>query len=58
MITYLVDLKNVAFYEVALSTSSVLGLLFTPILSLVFPLTTKLIEENKMRLYFQMITRF
>lgn len=47
IITYFLNLKEVAFYSIAFSLGSIIMILFSPILSLFFPLVSKLsIEKN------------
>lgn len=50
MITYLMDLTNVAHYEVSMSVSRIISALFAPIATMMFPVTTKLLNNNKKEL--------
>jgi len=47
MIGIMTNVSNVGFYEIALSTASILSILIMPAVGFLFPLTTKLITEKK-----------
>lgn len=48
-VTYFLNLKSVGLYEIAFSLSTISSLALLPILSLVAPLTTKYIEQKKLK---------
>lgn len=47
MITYFLNLKDVAYYQIALSIGSILTILFSPVSIILQTLSSKLILENK-----------
>ena len=46
-ITYFLDVSKVGFYEIALSLASIIQIILAPFISILFPLTTKLLVNKK-----------
>ncbi len=56
MIGFMTNVTNVSFYEIGLSISSMLTLIIGPVIGIIFPITSKLIENNKFKELEKMIT--